>query len=624
MARKADSASPDVEALRHSLAAAERRAATLAELTALMSEGRDPLALAQRAVELTARATKADGAYVYLWDRDDERLVLRVATDGWQQRAVGAIRLRLGEGLAGWSALMRQPVMVPKDPMRDPRFQPYPDLRESSFKSMVAVPIVAPGEDVLGVFALYAHEEESFRDADVSLATEVGALLASGLVQAETVIKLQVQSSAARFLHDLPDDAWSSLGRCLRAMAKNCAVDLDADLCLLEVTTDRTVAQGAMHVVATAERFDEEYPEVVQAGDQNKAALSQLLEPLGLSRLRIPLGVALPIGAVTVYRLRRFTSEDEVLLEAIGAQIAAGALSLIGAESLRPARDRLLAALDPDSTEHLLLELGWRRRATTPVVLRFLGGSSAGSTPRDERFRELVSDALNEPGRRVEMLGDAGHYLMLVETPDAASRSRLIESLDALGRRARARLSAGVGPAANSLKDVHRTLRQATLASQWALLAAGSDRLVVSFEDVAHLRMVPAAALDMSESLRTLLGMLGAVVNYDLENGTELAQTLEAFFANSGSIARSSEALFIHRNTLRQRIQRIEELIGQSPETFEDWISAGLAARLVRRSGADLAHAPSAPSSPRCPNGVTTIGKACCGSATACVVIPHS
>lgn len=624
MAGNKSSAALDLEALRRALAASERRAATLAELTALMSEARDPLALAQRAVELTARATKADGAYIYLWDRDDERLVLRVATDGWQQRAVGAIRLRLGEGLAGWSALMRQPVRVPKDPTLDPRFQPFPDLRETSFHSMVAVPIVAPGEEVLGVFALYAHDEESFRDPDVSLATEVGALLASGLVLAETLIKLQVQSAAARFLRDLPDDAWSSLDRCLRVMAGNCAVDLDADLCLLEVTTDRTVAQGHLHVVATAERFDEAHPEVVRAGGHNKAALGQLIEPLGLSRLRIPLGVAAPIGAITVYRSRRFTSEDEVLLEAIGAQIAAGALSLIGSERIRPVRDRLFAAPDPDSTEQLLLGLGWKRRTTTPVVLRLRSDSSAGSTPRDEPARELATDALNQPGRRVELLGEAGQYLVLVETPNLGSRSDLINQLNELGRRAGVRLSAGIGPAASSLKDIHRALRQATLASQWALLAAGSDPLVVGFEDIAHLRMVPAAALGMSDSLRTLLGMLGAVVNYDLENGTDLAQTLEAFFANSGSVARASEALFIHRNTLRQRIQRIEELIGQSPETFEDWISAGLAARLVRMSKAEIGQAPSARSPARCPSGVSTIGKACCGYATACVVIPHN
>lgn len=146
----------------------------------------------------------------------------------------------------------------------------------------------------------------------------------------------------------------------------------------------------------------------------------------------------------------------------------------------------------------------------------------------------------------------------------------------------------------------------------------------VLYEDVLHLRMLPAAALDMSGSLRSVLSMLGAVVSYDLENGTDLAQTLEAFFANSGSVARASEALFIHRNTLRQRLQRIEELIGQTPEAFDDWISAGLAARLIRMSRTELAQPAPPRGAVRCPQGVTTIGRACCGAGSACVIVPRS
>ena len=287
----------DVDALRWALAASERRAATLAELAGLMSEGRDPLALAQRAVELTARATKSAGAYVYLWDRDDERLVLRVATEGWQRRHLGSIRLRLGEGITGWSALMRQSVLVAKDPADDPRFKPFPELRESTFKSMVAVPIVAPGEEVLGVFTLYAPSEDAFQSTDVSLATEVGTILASGLVQAETLAQLQVQSTVARFLHDLPEGAWTSLRQCLRAMAEHCAADLEAEVCSLEVTTDRTLTQGAVHVVATSEKFAEEHADIAKHAEKDKATLAQSMAPLNMARLRIPLGVLAPIGA---------------------------------------------------------------------------------------------------------------------------------------------------------------------------------------------------------------------------------------------------------------------------------------------------------------------------------------
>jgi DNA-binding PucR family transcriptional regulator len=106
----------------------------------------------------------------------------------------------------------------------------------------------------------------------------------------------------------------------------------------------------------------------------------------------------------------------------------------------------------------------------------------------------------------------------------------------------------------------------------------------VRYEEVAHLRLLPGVALEMSAPLKGLLDALSTVVRYDLDNGTDLAQTLDALLANSGSVAKTSSELFIHRNTLRQRIQRIEELIGQSPEHFEDWVIAGVAARLSNRT----------------------------------------
>src|ERR1700685_758964 len=110
MWQSAARASSDLATLRESLALEERRAATLAELTALMSAGRDPLALAQQSVELTARATRAAGAFVYLWDRDTERLVLQVGTEGWQSGQLGRIKLRMGEGITGWGRRNRADV----------------------------------------------------------------------------------------------------------------------------------------------------------------------------------------------------------------------------------------------------------------------------------------------------------------------------------------------------------------------------------------------------------------------------------------------------------------------------------------------------------------------------------
>jgi putative methionine-R-sulfoxide reductase with GAF domain len=578
-------ASSDLATLRESLVFAERRAATLAELTALMSEGRDPLALAQRSVELTARATRAAGAFVYLWDAEAERLVLQVGTEGWQRAHLGRIQLRMGEGITGWSALMRQTVVIPKDHLKDPRSRPFPELHESSFKSMIAVPIVAPGEEVLGVFSLYAPTEDAFTSTDVNLASEVGSLLASGLIQAETVNQLRIQSAAARFLRDLPDEAWGSLRQCLQSMARQCAVHLEADVCMIELATDRAHPHGATTAIVTTQRFrDSRGAGVPDDEDLDRGCLAQLLEPLSMQRLRIPLAAAAPIGAVTCYRLRPFTAEDELLLEAIGTQAAAGVLSLSGTERIRPAVSQLLSAPDPATTQRLLRRFGWRPHPASAIVLRIHPGAT-GEPPDqdDDRVRTALVDVFGADGRNFLLLGGQGHYLALAEG-EPASREPLIRRISDLGRQPRTRLTAGIGPAISAPEQAHAGIQQALVAAQWAELAALGGSTVVRYEDVAHLRQLPSTALEMSVPLKTLLDALGAVMRYDLDNGTDLAQTLDALLANSGSVTGTSSELFIHRNTLRQRLQRIEELIGQSPEHFEDAVIAGLAARLINRA----------------------------------------
>jgi len=74
------------------------------------------------------------------------------------------------------------------------------------------------------------------------------------------------------------------------------------------------------------------------------------------------------------------------------------------------------------------------------------------------------------------------------------------------------------------------------------------------------------------------------IVDYDHRHGTELASTLEAFVRERGSAQRTSELLYIHRNTLRQRLGKISALMEHRVEAIDDWLPL-LLALLVLREG---------------------------------------
>jgi DNA-binding PucR family transcriptional regulator len=57
--------------------------------------------------------------------------------------------------------------------------------------------------------------------------------------------------------------------------------------------------------------------------------------------------------------------------------------------------------------------------------------------------------------------------------------------------------------------------------------------------------------------------------------------TLEAFLDNRGNAVRTSRLLYIHANTLRQRLQRIERVAGIDLER-EDWLSLAIAVKVVK------------------------------------------
>jgi DNA-binding PucR family transcriptional regulator len=71
------------------------------------------------------------------------------------------------------------------------------------------------------------------------------------------------------------------------------------------------------------------------------------------------------------------------------------------------------------------------------------------------------------------------------------------------------------------------------------------------------------------------------LVDYDRRRRTQLTETLEQFLRDRRSIAPTARALFIHPNTLRQRLDRIEQLSGLSL-AGEDLLSLELAIKLVR------------------------------------------
>lgn len=125
---------------------------------------------------------RVEAASVALVDEQTRELVFRVATGAAADQVVG-VRLKPGQGIAGWVAQSGLPIMVPSVD-QDPRWYPGVD-RETGFRTrtLAAVPIRL-GEEVLGVVEAINPVEGSWDEEGIKLLLNVAALAASAIQNA--------------------------------------------------------------------------------------------------------------------------------------------------------------------------------------------------------------------------------------------------------------------------------------------------------------------------------------------------------------------------------------------------------------------------------------------------------
>lgn len=85
--------------------------------------------------------------------------------------------------------------------------------------------------------------------------------------------------------------------------------------------------------------------------------------------------------------------------------------------------------------------------------------------------------------------------------------------------------------------------------------------MVTHYEDLGLFRVVSLAESPASLE-RFCLDTIGPLLAHDRENGTELVKTLRVFLEQNRNSTKAAKALYIHYNTLRYRLDRIKEILG--------------------------------------------------------------
>jgi GAF domain-containing protein len=537
---------------------------TLYGVIGLVSSALELRPMLQGIVDLATDATGCHACFIYLLERD--QLTMRAASPVFAD-AVDHVQMDIDEGLTGWVARHRTPEFIRERAMDDPRMKYFSVLREEHFQSMLAVPILSRAGETIGVIVLHTQAPHEFAEGTLTLLVHIASLISGALENVQLYERERRRVDALTGLSSLAQEvaATTSTREVGRVVARGAQALLGAELCQLFLlpSDDRgTQLLASFPNRPAQDTYSIELP--LQSGDEQVGRLcfdAGADHAIGSEEEELARAVA-HLAAVAIKRaelIESLTNENTVkdLFEAL----AAGATAFAAAKATEVRCDLTspfaLVCAEP-AGEQAQGSAEWRAAAEQ------LGRGLAALAPR------TAVEA--GPGPVRALLGFEVRRSGRLEALTGACRE--------LGRRHGAAI--GLSELRDAPGDSARSYREALDAATIgrALLPSGG---AIEYSQLGAYRyLVQITAEDAPRD--RMRSAVDDLIEYDAKRRTALLDTLERYLAERRSVIESARALFIHPNTLRQRLGRIEELTGLDLDR-DDLLSLELAIKLARLHG---------------------------------------
>ncbi|MGX4688782.1 helix-turn-helix domain-containing protein [Streptomyces sp. JNUCC 63] len=568
----------------------EAELAALYETAGDLSSLRDLEAVLQAIVRRARALLDTDAAYLMLNDPVRGDTCMRV-TDGIRTDAFKKGRLAMGAGLGGLVAKTGVPYST-ADYLNDQRFEHTIDdmVGGEGLTTIQGVPLTL-GDKVIGVLFAANRDHRGFSGHEValliSLANQAAIAIENAtlfedvrravaeLTEANAVIQAHSESiERAAALHERLTTIVLDGGG-MSDTAGTLAEFLGGSILVLD-PRGRAMAAAGEDPIVEQTRVEGALPRSwPPAGAVREACV---LSTDSRRTRRTPSGsggatvCATPIaaggealGVLVLLRDRVDASHVRSLERA--AQVTA--LMLLSERTVVEAEHRLRGEILEDllGSPHRDPE-GLRRRAALMGLDLDTPCTVLTARCRDSRHRRRIADAAAPFAVRVG--GLAGEYrgdvvVLLPGDGDGAGAAgpaetardlaeHLTKSVDApVTVGAAAASTTGVDPIVESHRDAARCLD--------VLLALGRDGEGASPTELGVYGLL-FHKTGRDELRRFVDRTIGAVLEYDAQRRSDLVRTLLTYFACDGNLNRTAAVLYVHVNTLYQRVDRITTLLG--------------------------------------------------------------
>ncbi|MFT3864432.1 MAG: GAF domain-containing protein [Solirubrobacterales bacterium] len=523
-------------------------------------------------IDLLTDATSCHACFIYLIE--DGRLEMRAASSQYAH-CVGRISMDLDEGLCGWVARNNEPAFIRENAVADPRMKFFEELDEERFQSMIAVPLTVAPQEVIGVVVLHTEAPREFGQDVVDLLANVASVVAGAIHNARLYDEARARAERLSALNQLGQEIAAVAGR-----DDLYRTACDGATALLEATAARLFL-----VDQDEDRLEAVFATGTSVDDQGRASLLPCGPGCHELRTRLIAGRE-ELGMLVVEREGGpFGAEDERLLDAVGNQLSVtlqkvDLIERLTGENLTVDLFDALAAGRTAAAEAAARASHHDLSQFVAVVVMipaasFDGDFAAASAAAAARLRRLV------PGVLVDVGVERTRALLPVSRP---TRPESVERLDSelLALAVDGRMAVGRSQIRAGLTEGDRGLAEASHAAD-ITDALEPDGGMTAYDDLGAYRYIERGVCDPTPDDRQTKA-IAVLAEYDRRHQGALTLTLERYLKTRSGIAQVAAGLHVHPNTLRKRLERIEELTGLDIGS-EDPLCLELAIKVARLGG---------------------------------------
>lgn len=176
---------------------------------------------------------------------------------------------------------------------------------------------------------------------------------------------------------------------------------------------------------------------------------------------------------------------------------------------------------------------------------------------------------------------DEKSIIIVKEVKDADTHEDIMRMahtiLDMLNTEAMSRAHIAVGTVVGEIKEVSKSYKEAKMALDVGKIFY-SEKNIVAYSNLGIGRLIYQLPLPLCKMyIREIFGSKSPD-NFD----DEMLTTINKFFENNLNVSETSRQLFIHRNTLVYRLDKIQKQTGLDIRIFEDSITFKIAMMVVK------------------------------------------